>query len=371
MKIGFFSIMTALFVVLTFTSNSMSQDLQDDPQRDDFYDGVKVKPEKILPKDVYVLDIAFSPDGNHLAVAGDFGILLYDTRIVDKPIKIEENIDIVRSVAFSPDGKVIASALLNDGTIRILDSNTGELIRTINARTHKEDKKLLIIGVSCSPDGNTIISRHNEQVDKTIRLWDIDTGKLLRTLSGHTRRISDMAFCPESKIIATGSFDESVRLWDADTGKLLHILSGPTYFGNSVAFSPDGRVIVSGSGSLGKTLRLWDVNTGYLLHSLTNEEVHSINSVAYSPDGRTIASYDGFVIILWDVKTGKILRKFRERYRVTGGMKVVFSPDSRTIASLGYNEVNLWHVNPGRHLRTLISGNKKVPSLKVIESKSN
>ena len=368
MKIRFFSIMTALFVLLTFTSNSMSQDLQDDPQQDDFYDGVKVKPEKILPKDVYVLDIAFSPDGNHLAVVGDFGILLYDTRIVDKPIKIEENTGIVRSVAFSPDGKVIASALLH-GTIRLLDSNTGELIQTINARTRKEDKKLLIIGVSCSPDGNTIISRHNGQVDKTIRLWDIDTGKLLRTLSGHTRRISGMAFCPESKIIASGSYDHTVHLWDADTGKLLHILSGHTRFVYSVAFSPDGRVIVSGCSD--KTLRLWDVNTGYLLHSLTNEAIHSANSVAYSPDGGTIASYDGFVIFLWDVKTGKILRKFRERYRVTGGMKVVFSPDSRTIASLGYNEVNLWNVNPGRHLRTLISGNKNVPSLKVIESKSN
>ncbi len=370
MKISLFSIFTVLVIVFIFTSNSMSQDLQDDPQQDDFYDGVKVKPEKILPRDVYVLDIAFSPDGNHLAVVGNFGILLYDTRIVDKPIKIEENTGIVRSVVFSPDGKVIASALLH-GTIRLLDSNTGKLIRTINARTRKEDKKLLINGVSYGPDGNTIISRHNGQVDKTIRLWDIDTGKLLRTLAGHTRHISDMAICPESKIIATGSFDHTVRLWDADTGKPLHILSEHAHLGNSVAFSPDGRIIISGSGSLCKSLRLWDVNTGYLLHSLTNEEFQRMPSVAYSPDGRTIASYDGFVIILWDVKTGKILRKFRERYRVTYCMKVVFSPDSRTIASLGYNEVNLWNVDPGRHLRTLISGNQNVPPLKVLESKSN
>ena len=144
-------------------------------------------------------------------MAGDFGILLYDTRIVDKPIKVAGNTGSVGRIAFSPDGKVIASALLNDGTIRILDTNTGELIRTIKAQTRKEDKKLLTIGISCSPDGNTIISRHNEQVDKTIRLWDIDTGKLLRTLSGHTRLISDMAICPESKIIATGSYDHTVR----------------------------------------------------------------------------------------------------------------------------------------------------------------
>ncbi len=369
-----FPILTVLFVVFTFTSNSISQDLQDDPQPDDFYDGVKVQPEKILPKDVLIYDIAFSPDGNHLAVAGDFGVLLYDTRIVDKPIKVAGNTGSVVRIAFSPDGKVIACVNLQD-TIRLLDANTKELLRTINAQTRKEDKKLLIIGVMFSPDSNTIISRHNGHrnmgpVDNTIRMWDIDTGKLLRTLSGHSQHINAMAFSPESKIIATGSDDHTVRLWDADTGQLLHILSGHTDRVRSVAFSPDGRVIVS--GSFDRTLRLWDVNTGYLLHSLTTERSHALDSIAFSPDGRTIASYGGFEIVLWDVKTGQILRKFRERYNVSSGWKIVFSPDGRTIASWGYQEVNLWNVHPGRHLRTLISGQHYEPSdvirsLKVIE----
>ncbi len=380
MKNRLFPILTVLFVVFTFTSNSISQDLQDDPQQDDSYDGVKVNPEKILPKDVLVYDIAFSPDGNHLAVVGDFGILLYDTRIVDKPIKVAGNIGSVVRIAFTPDGKVIACVDFH-GRIRLLDANTEELLRTINAQIRKEDKKPLIIGVACSPDSNTIISRQNGLnsfglVDNTIRMWDIDTGKLLRTLSGHTQHVNDMAFSPDNKIIATGSYDQTVRLWDADTGKLLHILSEQTDRVKSVAFSPDGRVIVSGSGSFDRTLRLWDVNTGYLLHSLTTDRSSFTYSVTYSPDGRTIASYDGFEIVLWDVKTGQILRKFRERYNVTSGWKIVFSPDGKTIASWGYNEVNLWNVHPGRHLRTLISGNLNKPSdvvrlLKVIETESN
>lgn len=373
-----FPILIVLFTVFTFTSNSISQDLQDDPQQDDFYDGVKVHPEKILPKDVLIYDIAFSPDGNHLAVAGDFGVLLYDTRIVDKPIKVAGNTGTVVRIAFSPDEKVIA-CVNPHGTIRLLDANTKELLRTINAQTRKEDKKLLTIGVMCSPDSNTIISRHNGHrfngpVDNTIRMWDIDTGKLLRTLSGHSQHINAMAFSPESKIIATVSDDHTVRLWDADTGKLLHILSGHTHPVRSVAFSPDGRVIVSSSSD--RALRLWDVKTGYLLNSLTTERTSTYKSVAYSPDGRTIASYDGFEIVLWDVKTGQILRKFRERYNVTSGWKIVFSPDGKTIASWGYNEVNLWNVNPGRHLRTLISGKHYEPSdvirsLKVIEKTLN
>ena len=156
-------------------------------------------------------------------------------------------------------------------------------------------------------------------------------------------------FSPDSKIIAAGSDDKTLRLWSADTGKLLHTLSGHTDDVNSVAFSPDGNIIASASWD--SNLRLWNVNMGKLLRTLITLDHNHIYSVAYSPDGRTIASYDGFVIILWDVQTGQILRKFRDRYNDSGvRFKVLFSPDGRMIASCGYNEVNLWDVNTGHHL---------------------
>ncbi len=363
MKRRLFSILTVLFILLTFTHSSIAKDLQDDPQQGDFPDGVKVRPEKILPEKANVYDIEYSPDSTRLAVAGDFGILLYDTQKIEEPVKVTGNTDRAWNIAFCPDRNILASASPN-GTIRLLDTNTGQLLRTLKGRIRKGDKKLLIWGVAYSPDGNTIISRHNEVVDSTIRLWDVDTGKLLHTLSGHTKQIRQIVFSPDGRIIAAGSYDKTLRLWNADTGKLLHTLSGHEHYVNSVAFSPDGKIIASGSWD--HIVRLWNVNTGQLLLTLKYKNRHPfIKSVAFSRDGSTIASYDGFVITMWDVHTGQILREFRDRYNGTvGKFKVVFSPDGSTIASCGNNEVNLWDVKTGQHLRTLIRGFQYVRSTK-------
>ena len=354
MKNRLFSILIILFIALTFTSNNIAQDLPDDPQQGDFPDSVKVLPEKSLPEKANVYDIKYSPDGTHLAVAGDFGIFFYDTRKIEKPVKITGNTGSAWNIAFCPDKNILASASPN-ATIRLLDTNTGQLLRTLKGRIHKEDKKLWIWGVSYSPDGNTIISRHNEVEDSTIRVWDVDTGKLLHTLTGHTKQIRHIVFSPDGRIIAAGSEDKTLCMWNVATGKLLHTLSGHMHYVNSVAFSPDGSTIASVSSD--KTLRLWSVKTGQFLRTLKHKNERSfMSSVAYSPDGETIASYDGFVITLWDVHTGQILREFRERYNLSGvKCKLVFSPDGLTIASCGYNEVNLWDVNTGQRLRTLIS----------------
>ena len=303
MKNRLFSVVIALFIAFTFTTSSLAQDLRDDPQQGDFPDGVKVRPEKGLPGKVNVYDIKYSPDGTRLAVAGDFGILLYDVQTDDKPIKLTGNTGRAWNIAFCPDRNILASASPS-GTIRLLDTNTGQLLRTL-----KGDKKLLIWGVSYSPDGNTIISRHNEVMDSTIRLWDTDTGKLLRTLSGHTQQISHMAFSPDSKIIASGSEDKTICLWDANTGKLLRTLIGHRGTVWNVAFSPDGKTIACTSGS--SAIYLWDANTGQHIRTITGHYKLGFagNVVVFSPDGKTIAS-GGVVgeVHLWDVKTGRHLR---------------------------------------------------------------
>ena len=123
----------------------------------------------------------------------------------------------------------------------------------------------------------------------------------------HTQRITSVAFSPDGKTIVSGSWDRTIRLWDAHTNKLIHTLlvesTSYEYLGtvSSVAFSPDGKTIASGGGS--DTILLWDVNTGKHILKLTRAGCSE--TVAFSPDGNTLISGGDeyqHTIRFWNIK---------------------------------------------------------------------
>jgi parallel beta-helix repeat protein len=103
--------------------------------------------------------------------------------------------------------------------------------------------------------------------DDTIKLWDVATGREVRTLTGHTDWVMSVAFSPDGRLLASGSWDNTIKLWDVATGSLVRTLTGHTDDVNSVAFSPDGRLLASGSDD--KTIKLWDVASGSLVRTLS------------------------------------------------------------------------------------------------------
>ena len=130
--------------------------------------------------------------------------------------------------------------------------------------------------------------RFHRQRDRTIRQWDVTTGKEVRQFTGHADGVSSLAISRDGRRLLSGSWDKSVRLWDVDTGKeLKRFEEGHSQQVWGVALSPDGKRALSASFDL--TVRLWDVNLGKELQSFKGH-TQSIWVVAFSPDGKQALS---------------------------------------------------------------------------------
>ena len=166
-----------------------------------------------------------------------------------------------------------------------------KLIQTLTGHTN------YAYSASYSPDGRKIVST---SADRTIKIWDANTGSCLQTLTGHTYNVRSASYSPDGRKIVSASADNTIKIWDANTGKCLQTLKEHLYSVNSASFSPDGKNIVSASND--NTLKIWKTNRTKSLNTLRKHS-HSVNSASFSIDGTKIvsASYDN-TIKIWGVE---------------------------------------------------------------------
>ena len=300
-----------------------------------------------------IREIAYSPNGKHLAVAGSVGIWIYDMTTYQVRALLADFIGTVNSVAFSPNGGTIVGGS-DDGNIVLWDVGTGK-------KRKKFKDAAWVLSVTYSPDGKTIAtgSGHVEGLGPGIYLWDSHTGKLQRTLLGHVYDTLSLCFSPDGKTLASGgqSGNNDIRLWDLETGIHLKTLEGHTDFEdvNDVVFSPDGNIIASGSGD--KTIRLWSPHTGLLLKTLT-EHTAPVNSVVFSPDGKILMSAGGDRICVWDAHTAKL-----KKVLAVSAISVVFSPDGSSFVSGSSDGIRIWETHTTELLKTIPQNTGSVNSV--------
>ncbi|MEG4092890.1 WD40 repeat domain-containing protein [Microcoleus sp. Pol12B4] len=207
--------------------------------------------------------------------------------------------------------------------------------------------RLWVLGVAIAPDGLTAISA---SWDKSLRIWDTETGRELQTLIGHTKPVLGVAIAPEGKRAISASLDCTLKIWDTETGRELRTLTGHTRGVNAVAIAPDGLTAISASQD--ETLKTWDLLSGTELTTLTGH-TDKVTAVAIAPDGRTaISTSQDRTLKIWDTETG------RELIALTGHTDkvtaVAIAPDGRTAISASRDRtLKIWDTNSGRELRTL------------------
>ena len=214
-----------------------------------------------------------------------------------------------------------------------------------------------------SPDGRTLVLKQGFD----LYVLDAATGKELRTIEGAAQESAErsgvLAFTPDGKAIATISDGKDIHLIDFESGKTIRDFvhdnpksGSPSDFSQvlAIAFSPDGKLMASGGYANDKGnyfARLWDVETGKELRRFMHgEKGYGIRSLAFSPDGKTLATLGtqgGVFLRLFDVDTGKERRAFPKdgELRPSPG-SVAFSPDGKTVAA-ARNSIRLYDTTTG------------------------
>ena len=295
--------------------------------------------------------VAWSPDGETIAVATSLGIDLYDAETFERTGFLETRQWYI-GLAYSPDGKLLA-AHSKGGSIQVWDTDQKGLLFSLEGGGGP-----LIFNA----DGTKLVSGG----DQTVHVWDMSTGQLLDSFAGYSGGIKDLAISPDGNFLLVASPGE-LRLRDMTTREMLY---QPIDANNieAVFFSPDGDRFVTVSYinlptsfdmndphlDYQSTVRYWDTMTGELLDEY-NAEKDIVYSVAVSPDQRWIATGGLESISIWDASSKKVDLPL-EGY---GWVKsLVFSPDGQKLASVegsfgrGIGTVQIWDLTTHESLKT-------------------
>jgi RNA polymerase sigma factor (sigma-70 family) len=297
--------------------------------------------------------LAFAPGGQILASTSiwGYGVFLWDAASGELKGRLPiEILDECNSLTFSPDGNAVLTNERN-----LLDVATEKIIRHFDFSSRRVGSNCVAI----SPDGLTVAAESEQDGRSAVVLWELANGRVLHRLDGHTGFVRGLAFAGDSKTLASASDDKTVRLWDVATGRELRRLEGHQKGVTAVAFAPRGSLLASAACD-GAT-RLWDATTGTLLHELKGTAGDP--QIAFAPDGKLLAVADGRMIGLWDMGTGKELRRWQAHS--SSIRSLAFAPDGKMLASAGNfdHAIRRWHTATGEEVDRLGGHGGRVTSL--------
>jgi WD40 repeat protein len=226
-----------------------------------------------------------------------------------------------------------------DGSFRVWDLETGKQVGE-----KWEDEDYGVETIALSPDGKKVASG---SFNGAVKLWNINTGKVIKTWTGHTKEVRAVSWSPDGGRVVSGSYDGTFRVWNVESGKTI---LGPIEAGEdvrAVCYSPDAKMIAT-SGSM---IKIWDANSG---ESLKSFEVHSA-CLVWTSDGKTLIAGRSKI----DTATWTVLDLCKDYVS-----PVLLSPNNRILAttSLFERTVQLWNLETNQPIGTPLHCQHRVDS---------
>jgi hypothetical protein len=256
----------------------------------------------------------------------------------------------VTDVAISSQGDVLVSGCA-DKTINVWNLNTGKLLRTFTENQGE------VSSLAISPDGNLLAVGSSEHPKSNVKVWHLKTGKLLHTLLGHQKPVNVVAISPDGQILASGS--NKIKIWNLHKGDRICTLWHSSAV-HAVAINLDATILASGSSD--KKIRLWNPRTGDPLSTLNGHE-GEVKSIAISPDGQILFSGSADTTIkIWHLITGKILHTLTGHSEEVKSLAI--SADGQTLFSGSADKtIKIWRISTGELLQTLTGHSGTINSI--------
>jgi WD40 repeat protein/class 3 adenylate cyclase/energy-coupling factor transporter ATP-binding protein EcfA2 len=285
--------------------------------------------------------IAFSPKGNILATGDESGIVkVWDAQSGHELNSFNQG-GLIHSIAFSPDGDHLAVSS-EDGYLRVWDPTTGEEQLTLPRMTG-------IYNVVYTSDGLRLVTAHH---DGSINIWDTQTGVRILSLAGHVTTVLGLAVTHDGNRIVSSGYEGTVKIWDATPGREVRTITSKSGLLYDAVYSPDGKQIVSvGADGIAD---IWDAETGQKLFSLTQDEpVGELGGVAFSPDGRYLASSSlNGTVQIWDLHEQRSVQKLAGHNGPVWG--VSFTKDGQYVATASWDgTAKVWDFQSGTEIFSL------------------
>ena len=278
--------------------------------------------------------------------------LLYQTQVTEETFAPEGHSGSIEAVAVTPDGRRCVS-ISSDRTLRIWDMQSGACLYTLKGHSR------WVNAVSITPDGRRCVSASG---DYTLRVWDLDTGSCLHTLEEHSGEVYAVSITPDGQHCISASSDCTLRIWDLASGSRLKILKGHSGGVHAVSITPDGQRCVSASSDC--TLRIWNLTPGSCLKIL---EGHSdeINSISIAPDGlRCISASDDCMLRIWNLDNYSCLHTLKGHSDWVNAVSV--TPDGqRCVSASDDGTLRIWDIESGECLHTLVGHTDWVNAVSV------